>query len=91
MRTFGQVCRLPMILATVVGTATLSKEFPVPDAALFGKKALFYVPANDRQYDVVYVRVGNDATFENSCGAKNWKRVDDPRLPPELQNANDSA
>lgn len=65
------------------GRATLSDGFGVPDKALIGRVGIFYVPSNDHEYDLVYVRVG-DRTFENSFASTRWKAVDDPRFPPGL-------
>ncbi len=67
--------------ATVSGHCTLSDASGIPDKTLIGQSALFYVPSNDQEYDLVYVRVGN-RTFENSFASTHWKPVDDPRLPP---------
>ncbi len=68
----------------VVGSATLGREFDIPDDALAGQKAQFYVPSNDRDYDVLYVRVG-DQTFEDSFASSRWKLVKDKRLPPGVE------
>ena len=65
----------------VSGHGTLSDEPGLPDKALVGQRALFYVPANDQKYDLVYVRVG-ERTFENSFASARWKPVDDSRFPP---------
>jgi hypothetical protein len=65
----------------VVGKTTLSSDFSIPDPALTGQRAVFYVPANDTDYDVVYIRIG-DVTYRYSfAGFGRWKRTDDARLP----------
>lgn len=63
-----------------VGKATLSPEFHPPEKNLIGQKGVFYTPLNDQDYDLVYVRVG-DETFKNSFAASRWKKVTDPRIP----------
>jgi hypothetical protein len=67
----------------VVGETVLSTDFQVPDQSLIGRNAVFYVPSQDRDYDLVYVQVGNE-TFEDSFTADKWKKVMDPRLPPGI-------
>jgi hypothetical protein len=64
----------------VVGSVILSKDFHPPDKSLIGKKATFYVPSDDKDYDLVYVRIG-DETFKNSFASRNWKLADDARIP----------
>ncbi len=70
----------------VVGEAPLSADFQPPVQSLVGRSAVFYVPSNDQDYDLVYVRIGNE-TFVNSFAADSWKRVTDPRIPPGLEIA----
>ena len=65
------------------GSSTLSENFRIPDKDYSGRKALFYVPSNDQEYDLVYVRIG-DLTFENSFASTKWKPRSDPRLPPGI-------
>ena len=48
-----------------------------PDPKLIGQEAVFYVPSDDRKYDVVYVQVGEE-TFANSFASSRWKKVADP-------------
>jgi hypothetical protein len=64
-----------------VGRVILTPDFNLPDRALAGQKASVYVPRNDREYDLVYVRTDAGATFENSFASSRWKPVRDPRLP----------
>jgi len=56
-----------------------------PDPKLIGQEAVFYVPSDDRKYDVVYVQVGEE-TFANSFASWRWKKVADPRLPAGFAN-----
>lgn len=66
---------------SVVGNATIAQDFHPPSKSLVGQKAIFYIPSNDQDCDLVYVRVG-DETFENSFAAGRWKKVADSRIPP---------
>ncbi|HWW03521.1 MAG TPA: hypothetical protein VNZ64_27710 [Candidatus Acidoferrum sp.] len=63
-----------------LGRVTLGRDFNLPDEKLAGQKAHFYIPSNDEDCDVVYVRVG-DRTFENSFASWHWKVVTDNRVP----------
>jgi hypothetical protein len=70
----------------VVGKAVLSENFEgIPSPKLIGQEAVFYVPSDDRKYDVVYVQVGKE-TFSNSFASNRWKKVTDPRLPADFAN-----
>ena len=64
-------------------TATLTPDFELPAQALYGNKALFYVPANDVQFDVVYAQSRGE-TWEIAFAAGEWKPVGDARMPPAL-------
>jgi hypothetical protein len=65
----------------VAGKAILSEDFEGhPSPKLIGQEAVFYVPSDDRKYDVVYVQVGEE-TFENSFASSRWKKVAESRLP----------
>lgn len=65
---------------SVTGHATLTEGFHLPSKSLIGKNAVFYVPSDDQDYDVVYIRVDNE-TYANSFAGFRWKKVDNPRLP----------
>jgi hypothetical protein len=69
---------------SVVGKATITQDFHPPGKNLVGQKAIFYIPSNDQDCDLVYVHVG-DETFENSFAARRWKKVADSRLPPGIE------
>ena len=69
---------------SVVGKAIISPEFYPPDKSIVGQKAIFYIPSDDQNYDLVYIRVG-DETFENSFAARRWKKVADARIPSGLE------
>lgn len=62
------------------GAVTLTPEFDLPSPALSGQRALFYVPTDDNEHDLVYVRVG-ELTYENSFAGQCWQRKEDPRIP----------
>jgi hypothetical protein len=72
---------------SVTGNATLSTDFHPPNKSLIGKKAAFYVPSDDKDYDLVYVRV-EDETFKNSFAASHWKKVEAPRIPTGIDVSN---
>jgi len=65
---------------SVTGHATLTEAFHLPSKSLVGKKAVFYVPVDDQDYDLVYIRV-DDETYVNSFASFHWKKVENPRLP----------
>lgn len=66
---------------SVVGKATIAQDFHPRSRSFVGQEAIFYIPSNDQDHDLVYVRVG-DETFENSFAARRWKKVADSRIPP---------
>lgn len=70
---------------SVVGTATLSKDFALPDPALLGRRATFYVPTKDTDYDNVHVWLEPGLVYRNSFAAPQWQKVDDPRLPEDVR------
>ena len=61
-----------------IGMAILTSGFHAPSSEV-GKKAFFYVPSNDKDYDQVYVRVGSH-TYAQSFTTMRWKQVTEPRL-----------
>jgi hypothetical protein len=65
---------------TSAGTATLSLDFGLPSAALNGKKAVFYIPTNDREHDLVYVQVDGQA-YEHSFAGHCWRAMSQARMP----------
>jgi hypothetical protein len=62
------------------GTVTLSLDFGLPSADLNGKKAVFYIPTNDREHDLVYVQVDGQA-YENSFAGRSWRPMSNGRMP----------
>jgi len=69
----------------VVGTATLTSAFALPDPSLVGKQAFVYVPDADQEHDVVYVDVVGDAVYAVPFTNLRWQRVELPRRPPWLR------
>ena len=65
---------------TSAGTATLSLDFGLPSTTLVGKKAVFYIPTNDREYDLVYLEVDGQA-YEHSFAGRCWRPMRDARMP----------
>jgi hypothetical protein len=71
---------------TVAGKATLNSAFAGIPESLMGKSAIFYVPENDEDYDVVYLRTEAGDVFANSLNQEGgWRRVDDPRISVEVR------
>ena len=67
----------------VLGRTTLSAAFEPAEKKMIGQRAIFYVPTDDREYDLVFVRVGA-ATYELSFARGAWKIMTNDRLPPGL-------
>jgi hypothetical protein len=65
----------------VLGKATLDNQFNLLEPSLVGQKAMIYVPADDRDFDLVYIRTDHEEFFEDSFASSSWKRVPNPRLP----------
>lgn len=74
----------------VAGTTTLSPDFALPAQALYGRKAVFYVPAGDAEYNNVYVRLAGPGvsveTWKIPFEGDAWEAVADPRLPAGLES-----
>jgi hypothetical protein len=69
---------------SVVGKAIISPKFKPPSKSLIGQTGTFYIPKDDKAFDLVYVCVG-DETFVNSFAALHWKRAADSRIPSDLE------
>jgi hypothetical protein len=65
---------------TVAGRATLNSDFEGIPQSLIGKKAVLYVPENDEDYDVVYLRAETGTILENSFNRETWRQVKEPRM-----------
>lgn len=69
----------------MAATSTLTPDFDLPSQSLYGRKALFYVPASDVTFDRLYVQAG-DAAFEINLDDGTWLQVKDARRPAELDS-----
>ena len=67
----------------VLGRVLLCEGYSVLDAALIGREARVYVPADDTDYDLVYGKVGNDA-YRIPFTSMKWKPVQDARTPASI-------
>lgn len=67
----------------VLGRTTISAEFEPPEKKLIGQRAAFYVPADDQEYDLVFVKVGV-VTYELSFARGEWTVVANDRMPAGL-------
>jgi hypothetical protein len=64
---------------SVVGSSKLDPAFG--DAALsLNQKAIFYVPRDDKDFDVVYLQ-SEDGAKRSYSFSGTWKEVDDARMP----------
>lgn len=70
----------------VLGRATVSRGFRVPDPSLIGQPARFYVPADDRDHDVVYANLASTGVFRIPFSNLKWKRTEDARLPDAIHD-----
>lgn len=70
----------------VAGKTTLDSAFAhLPDSCR-GESAIFYVPDNDEDYDLVHMQSETGVTFAISFNqGRGWRRVDDPRLPAQVK------
>jgi hypothetical protein len=59
----------------VAGRTTLTQGFDGVDASLIGQKALLYLPENDQDYNIVYMRTESGSIFANSFSDLTWRRI----------------
>jgi hypothetical protein len=64
----------------VAGNATISSNFLPSDQSLIGKRITFYIPTDDKQYDVVFAHVDGQS-YEYPFASERWRHVQAPRLP----------
>jgi hypothetical protein len=69
---------------SVMGKALITPDFHSAGKSLLGQNATFYIPSDARDFDLVYVRVG-DETLENSFASRRWKKVTDSRIPAGVE------
>jgi len=70
---------------TVAGKVTLNSDFEGIPQSLIGKKAVLYVPDNDEDYDVVYLRAETGTILETSFNRETWRQVTEPRMGSEVK------
>jgi len=68
-----------------LGKTTLTSDFQGIPESLVGKKAVFYVPENDTDYDVVFLRAETGLTLEYSLSEQVWQPTNEARLSPEVK------
>ena len=69
----------------VGGKATLDSSFDGVESSLFGTEAILYVPENDGDHDVVYMRTGSGVVLANSFQEGRWKRTNTSRMPSAVK------
>jgi hypothetical protein len=69
----------------VLGRVTLDHNYALPNATLIGQKAFIYVPADDKDFDLVYVQTEQGAVFEDSFASSSWKPALNPRFPVGIE------
>ena len=68
----------------VVGWSRVTPGFEGVDAELVGRRAMFYVPANDRAHDTVHLEVESGETFANSFSELRWREATETRRPAHV-------
>jgi hypothetical protein len=68
----------------VVARVVLTSAFGAPNDALVGKNAMIYVPANDTDYDLVYIRIEQGQAYKISFTDLVWQPVDKMRIPNSI-------
>ena len=66
-----------------VGIATVKPDFGAPTPAL-GQRAVFYIPIDDRDHDLVYIAVG-DHTYRQSFTDMRWTPTEDRRMAAKVE------
>jgi len=69
----------------VGGRTTLNSGFAGIDENLTGQKAILYLPENDQDFTVVYMRTESGIYFANSFNELSWKKTQDARLSDETK------
>lgn len=64
----------------VAGKTTLNSDFDGLPKTLAGKKALLYLPEDDKDHDVVFLQTESGVTLARSFSDGIWRRVNDSRL-----------
>ena len=71
---------------TAIGEMKLSDQTGLPPGARNGQQAWIYMPSDDHDYDVAYVRLDNGQTYRVSFTNMGWVHVTDARLPAAARN-----
>jgi hypothetical protein len=64
----------------VAGRATISSDFLPASQELTGKRILFYIPADDRDFDVVFAQAEGQS-YKYPFASERWQRIPEPRIP----------
>jgi hypothetical protein len=70
----------------VAGRTTLNSDFDGLPKSLEGKKALLYLPENDKEHDVVYLQTESGVSLAKSFNEGTWRQVKDARLPSAVKS-----
>ncbi len=70
----------------VAGKTTLNSDFDGLPKSLEGKKAILYLPENDKDYDVVYLQTESGVTLAKSFNEGVWRKVKDARLSSAVKS-----
>lgn len=71
---------------SAIAVMKLSKETGLPQGAKAGQRAWIYIPYEDHDYDVAYVRLTDQQSYKVSFTKMGWEKVSDPRLPADVSN-----
>lgn len=69
----------------VAGRAAVGSDFLPAEGSLVGRQMTFYIPANDKQYDVVFASV-EGRSYEFPFSSARWRLAKDPRLPSGIDD-----
>jgi hypothetical protein len=64
----------------------LNTGFDGIDPSLLGQKAIFYLPKDDEDHHVVYMKTESGLNLACSFSESGWSKVHDDRLQDELKN-----
>ncbi|HXB58465.1 MAG TPA: hypothetical protein VNU95_02820 [Candidatus Acidoferrales bacterium] len=67
------------------GKATIRADFLPSEQSLIGKRMLFYIPADDQQYDIVFAQVDGQS-YEFPFSGTRWRLAKEPRLPAGIND-----
>ena len=71
----------------VAGRATISSDFLPADQSLIGKRITFYIPTDDKDYDVIFAQADGQS-YKYPFTSERWQRVQEPRLPDGISDLN---